>query len=168
MNIPLNIDWQQILLHLFNFAILAGGLYFLLYKPVLSFVEKREAYYKDMDEAAKKKLTEAEGLKKEYETKLSEAKTEIENERIKAAQQNEAEAKREIEEAKKQAERIISAARAEAERTGEKQLHDSQKAMKELVAAAAERLMLKNDDEAIDLFLDSVEKRQGKGEEAEG
>ena len=24
-NIPLNIDWQQILLHLLNFAILAGG-----------------------------------------------------------------------------------------------------------------------------------------------
>lgn len=32
MNIPLNIDWQQILLHLFNFAILAGGLYLLLYR----------------------------------------------------------------------------------------------------------------------------------------
>ncbi len=32
MNIPLNIDWQQILLHLLNFVILAGGLYFLLYQ----------------------------------------------------------------------------------------------------------------------------------------
>ena len=32
MNIPLNIDWQQILLHLLNFAILAGGLYLLLYR----------------------------------------------------------------------------------------------------------------------------------------
>ena len=31
MNIPLNIDWQQILLHLLNFVILAGGLYLLLY-----------------------------------------------------------------------------------------------------------------------------------------
>ena len=29
MNIPLNIDWQQILLHLLNFVILAGGLYLL-------------------------------------------------------------------------------------------------------------------------------------------
>ena len=34
MNIPLNIDFQQILLHLLNFAILGGGLYLLLYKPV--------------------------------------------------------------------------------------------------------------------------------------
>ena len=39
---PLNIDWQQILLHLLNFAILAGGLYFLLYAPVKSFMAKRE------------------------------------------------------------------------------------------------------------------------------
>ena len=29
-NIPLNIDWQQILLHFFNFSILVGGLYLLL------------------------------------------------------------------------------------------------------------------------------------------
>ena len=43
MSIPLNIDWQQILLHLFNFAILAGGLYLLLYKPVKRFMEQREA-----------------------------------------------------------------------------------------------------------------------------
>ena len=42
MNIPLNIDWQQILLHFFNFSILVGGLYLLLFKPVKRFMEKRE------------------------------------------------------------------------------------------------------------------------------
>ena len=41
MNIPLNIDWQQILLHLLNFAILAGGLYLLLYKPVKAGISSR-------------------------------------------------------------------------------------------------------------------------------
>ena len=45
MNIPLNIDWQQILLHFFNFSILVGGLYLLLFKPVKSFMEKREKHY---------------------------------------------------------------------------------------------------------------------------
>ena len=35
--LPLNIDWQQILLHLFNFTILFGALYILyLYIPGLS------------------------------------------------------------------------------------------------------------------------------------
>ena len=47
---PLNIDWQQILLHLFNFCILAIALYFLLYKPIKKYMAKRDAYY---DEQAK-------------------------------------------------------------------------------------------------------------------
>ena len=40
MGIPLNVDWQQILLHLFNFIILFGGLWLLLYKPVKNFMAK--------------------------------------------------------------------------------------------------------------------------------
>ena len=52
MNIPLNIDWQQILLHLFNFSILAGGLYLLLFKPVKNFMDKRAKHYADMESAA--------------------------------------------------------------------------------------------------------------------
>ena len=60
MNIPLNIDIQQICLHLLNVAILTFGLYMLLYKPVKDFMEKREAYYRDMDDQANAKLAEAE------------------------------------------------------------------------------------------------------------
>ena len=59
MNIPLNIDWQQILLHWMNLAILTGGLYFLLFKPVKQFMEKREAHYKDLDAQAAGKLFES-------------------------------------------------------------------------------------------------------------
>ena len=59
MNIPLNVDWQQILLHLFNFAILAGGLYFLLFKPVKDFMDKRLAYYQGMEKEAADKLEQA-------------------------------------------------------------------------------------------------------------
>ena len=40
MGIPLNVDWQQILLHLFNFIILFGGLWLLLYKPVVTALRK--------------------------------------------------------------------------------------------------------------------------------
>ena len=42
---PLNIDWQQILLHLLNFLILFAGLYFILYKPVKKFMKKRADGY---------------------------------------------------------------------------------------------------------------------------
>ena len=59
MQIPLNIDWQQILLHLFNFTILAGGLYLLLYRPVKNFIKKREEHYQSLDQAAQKDREEA-------------------------------------------------------------------------------------------------------------
>ena len=39
---PLNINWQQILLHLLNLVILAVGLYLILYKPVKKFMQKGE------------------------------------------------------------------------------------------------------------------------------
>ena len=60
-NIPLNIDWQQILLHLLNFAILAGGLYLLLYKPVKAFMTKREGWYQQQADEAEKTGEDAAG-----------------------------------------------------------------------------------------------------------
>ena len=61
MNIPLNIDWQQILLHLLNFVILAGGAVSqALYKPVKTFMEKRQQYYQEQDAKAAKTLADAE------------------------------------------------------------------------------------------------------------
>ena len=71
MNIPLNIDWQQILLHLFNFVILAGGLYLLLYRPVKNFMKKREEHYKAMDQQARQDRQEAQQLKEDYQARLS-------------------------------------------------------------------------------------------------
>ena len=61
--VPLNIDWRQILLHLLNFVILFAVLYFLLYKPVKNYGEKRKKHYADLDAAAKDKDAEAEAKK---------------------------------------------------------------------------------------------------------
>ena len=57
---PLNINFQQIFLHLLNFTILFAAMYFLLYKPVKDFMDKRAAYYADLDRQAQDKLEEAE------------------------------------------------------------------------------------------------------------
>ena len=56
MNMPLNIDWQQILLHVLNFTILFAVMYFFLFKPVKDFMEKREASYQKKHDDAKKAL----------------------------------------------------------------------------------------------------------------
>ena len=83
---PLNIDWQQILLHWMNLAILIGGLYFLLYKPVKDFMEKREAHYRELDRQAAGKLEEAEQIKAACQAKLDGAEAEIHRARSKAQQ----------------------------------------------------------------------------------
>ena len=69
-NIPLNIDWQQILLHVLNFVILFGGLYFLLYKPVKNFMAKREAHYAEMAQKAQSELDSAEKIQADYQEQL--------------------------------------------------------------------------------------------------
>ena len=77
MNIPLNIDWQQIVLHLMNFAILAGGLYFLLYNPVKKFMAKRAEYYENMDKEANEKLESATIKEAEYQKHMEELEAEL-------------------------------------------------------------------------------------------
>lgn len=47
--LPLNIDWQQILLHLLSFLILAVGLTFLIYRPVKKFLDNRKKRFEDME-----------------------------------------------------------------------------------------------------------------------
>ena len=83
---PLNIDFQQILLHWMNLAILTGGLYVLLYKPVKQFMDKREAHYQELERQAADKLAQAEQLKAERQAQLDQAGEEIRQARAKAQQ----------------------------------------------------------------------------------
>ena len=93
---PLNINIQQIVLHALNFVILFGALYFLLYKPVKSYMDGRRAQYEKMDAEAKEHLAQAEQTRAGYEEKLKGVETEIRDRREKAMQavQQEADAAR--------------------------------------------------------------------------
>ena len=90
MNIPLNIDWQQILLHFFNFSILVGGLYLLLFKPVKSFMEKREKHYADMEAAAVAREKDTEALKAAMAQREADFDAVLEEKRAAAAKEAEA------------------------------------------------------------------------------
>ena len=70
MSLPLNIDLQQILLHMLNFVILVGGLYFILYAPVKKFMDQRAAGYAAMDKAAAEKMADAEKMAADQQSKL--------------------------------------------------------------------------------------------------
>ena len=130
---PLNIDWQQILLHLFNFCILAIALYFLLYKPIKKYMAKRDAYYDEQAKNAKDRLDEAEKLKNDYAARLSDADREIEKKRSDMAKRD----------AKRERDKIIDGAGKE---------------IADMVGAAAEKLVFDSTDAAYEAFLSTAEK----------
>jgi len=156
---PLNIDWQQILLHLLNFVILAGGLYFLLYKPVKSFMAKREQHYKEMNDAAESNRAEAAALRKATQEKYDAAVDEIVHMRTKASDEIEAEKQRLLGEARAEARRILETAGKTAEMRSKKALADSNDELRALAMEAVQKLLI-NDGNALDKFLDAAESEQ--------
>ena len=100
MNIPLNIDWQQILLHLLNFSVLTLGLYLLLYNPIKNFIQERNEYYNKLDIDTKEKLKKAEGLEASYRERIESVETAIEKRKASAAQQTQQAADKLLENAK--------------------------------------------------------------------
>lgn len=152
---PLNIDWQQILLHWMNLVILTGGLYFLLYKPVKQFMAKREDYYRSLDQQAQDKLTQAGDKLAQAQAKLDGADEEIRQARIKAQQASQQAAEDQLEQARAQAQQILLHARTEAEHDREEILRSSQRELRKLAASATRKLALEKDP--FDQFLDLAE-----------
>ena len=159
--IPLNIDWQQILLHLFNFTILFGALYILLYKPVKNYMEQREKHYADMDKTAEDNLRAAEESKTAYTDKVRAFDEETRAERTKLNKELEASRERQIAAAKADAEKIVSDARIEANREKEEIIASAQKEITDMVTGAMEKLTLEQSaSDAFDQFLDAAEARE--------
>ena len=155
---PLNIDIQQILLHLLNFVILFAALYFLLYKPVREFMQKREDHYREMDEQARENLAASEQAKAAYEEKLKKAGNEIavmrEQARRDAAKERADKAQKTAEEA----DAILAKARADAGAEHDRILADAQKEIAEIVMEATAKVVNSPDvADSYDQFLDAVE-----------
>ena len=155
---PLNIDFQQIFLHLLNFVILFAILYFLLYKPMRNFMHKRIEYYQDMDNKAKENLANAEAAKTKYEEKLSAADDEITSMKEEAqSKMKEARAKR-LEQAQEEANQIVEKARARATAEHDQIIESAQKEITEIVSEAAEKIIQSPEvSDSFDQFLDTVE-----------
>ena len=156
--VPLNIDWQQILLHLFNFTILFGCLYILLYKPVKDFMANREAHFADLNSQAEQALADAESSKASYEEKVKAFDDEVKTERTKMSKEVEAERERRLADAKGEAEKIVADARTEAEREKAEIVSSAQKEITGMVTDAMEKLTLEQSaSDAFDQFLDAAE-----------
>ena len=157
---PLNIDAQQILLHLFNFAILAAGLYFLLYKPVKQFMLKRMTVYGEREAAASKNETEAEKLRQKYEQMILDADEEIQRQKAEASEELEAEKRLQLDQARAEARKIISTASKTAEIRSQKVLQDAHEEVRTMAVEMVEKLVMESGGEALDAFLNAVERKQ--------
>ena len=171
---PLNIDFLQILLHMLNFVLLAGGLTFLLFNPVNRFLGQRQEYFAAEEKKNEENAKENERLREVYEQKLREADKEIaERKKISEKEWSEVSA-RYIREAREKADTIIATAEKEA---GDRKAHileSAQTEISELVVSATQKLLSDTEtpqrdsalyDEFIRLVEENVEgerKKYGK------
>ena len=160
MNIPLNIDWQQILLHLLNFVILAGGLYLLLYQPVKAFMEKRQAYYREQDSQAAKLLADAKQTAAGVQQKMKDADAAAAEKIAQMQRAADASIQQQLSEAQTQADQILADAHAAAQREHDKLLDDAQKELKDLAVTAAKKLVFQSGGDAFDQFLNQAEREE--------
>lgn len=164
MSLPLNIDWQQILLHLFNFVLLFGTLYYFLYSPVKEFMDKRIEYYKKLDDDARLNLELSESTKNDYMNKLAAVDEEISVIREKARKEIEEVREKRIKSAREEAEKIVLEARQSLDIEHQKMLKEAQKEISDMVVTATEKVILQSGtSESYEQFLAAVE----RGEEDE-
>ena len=138
---PLNIDFVQVLLHLLNFVILAGGLTILVYKPVMKFLDARRAKFEALAEQNQAAKEESDRLQQAYASRLADAEAEIAEQRQKAERESADAAKAYLDAAKEKAAAIPSAAEAEAETRRAQILDSAQTEIGELVIEAAQKLV---------------------------
>ena len=153
MNIPLNIDWQQILLHFFNFSILTGGLYLLLFKPVKDFMEKRKQTYEQMDAQARRTRDEAQQLKAQAEESLAQLDKELAEKRSAAEKEAALYAQQQQLAARQQADKLLADARLQAEQEGKRILAQANRDAVSLVENAMDKLAAQQTGPAYDTFL---------------
>lgn len=156
MGVPLNIDWQQILLHLFNFCLLFGGLWLLLYKPVKDFMQKRTEHYSQMQAEAEKKLAEAEKQEKEYDSRLQNATLEINELKNNAVMQANQTAAGIVADAQAQKEKILTDAKKAADAEKQKALQEANLQIEGLVEGAIQKML--QHDGSVEEFLNSAGK----------
>ncbi len=163
--IPLNIDFQQICLHLLNFTLLFAGLYFLLYKPVKNFMTKREEEYRIRQDTADEVLQKAMDAKSEYEGLLAAAEQEIASKKKTAAEEMEQYRRTREKEAEEDARKIVTDARDEAKAVREQIVDGARKEITEMVEKAAEKILLSEDvSTTYDAFLEAAERSVPDGE----
>ncbi|MDO5689975.1 MAG: ATP synthase F0 subunit B [Tissierellia bacterium] len=158
--VPLNINWQQILLHFFNFTILALGLYLLIYEPVVKFMEKRTDYFRSLDEQAQAALQEAEKQQVLRQEELDSLHAELDHMTEVAMKEVQGQVKKRMDLATEQSDRILADAKENAMIEREKILHEAKEEVKRMIIDLSEKIVTEEGD-IYDDFLAAAGKGEG-------
>lgn len=126
---------------IFNFAVLAGGLFFLLRKPVAALIENRSAGIRHKLEEAEHARARAEARLQEIEVRLGTVQQEVDALLAKAQRDSEAEEARILERAREEAARLQAKTAAEMESLKKQALGELGRFAAERAAAAAEEIL---------------------------
>jgi F-type H+-transporting ATPase subunit b len=162
---PLNIDIQQILLHMLNFVILFAVLYFVLYKPVKKFMDKRDEDFNEKNDRANRTMEEADSAKSAYEEKLSGIEDEIKSLREDARKKGVEEADAIREQARREADEILEDARRKAEQAKTAAVRSADNQIRALAEQAAEKLVIESTAQAYENFIETVNRPAPEEEE---
>ncbi len=154
---PLNIDIQQILLHMLNFVILFAVLYFLLYKPVKKFMDDREEKYRKSAEEAEAKLKKADEAMAGLDASIAEKDKAASQKRAEMLSDTQEQCGKKLEAATAEAARILDEAKAQADMIRKQAVEQSSEDISKLVIMSVNKAVLSS-GEAYDQFLDEVEK----------
>lgn len=155
---PLNINWQQILLHLLNLVILVVGLYLILYKPVKKFMKKREDDYKQREDSTQEALDNAKAKEEEYTSRLSAVEEEVAKKREDAAKELAKVRTEKLQEVAKEADEMLTSARERAQKEHDRIISGVSDDIKEIVGEAAEKVVMTSSlNDAYEQFLDAAE-----------
>jgi len=157
---PLNIDFQQVLLHMLNSLVLFSVLYFVLYKPVKDFMAKREQHYREMDDAAKAKVADSEKLYADYRAKYDALSGDIAADRSRMMEEAEADRARTIDQAKKDAEQILDKARQQADMEKNRILAAVSDDARDIIADAARNILTCDPSQVYDEFLAAAKEQK--------
>ena len=162
---PLNIDIQQILLHMLNFVILFAVLYFVLYKPVKNFMDRRDEDFNEKNDRANRAMEEADSAKSAYEEKLSGIKDEIKSLREDARKKGVEEADAIREQARREANEILEDARRKAEQAKTAAVRSADNQIRAIAEQAAEKLVIESTAQAYENFIETVNRPAPEEEE---
>lgn len=159
---PLNIDWQQILLHVFNFIILATALSLLLFKPIRKFMHDREEKYKTSAEEHAKRTAEIAEMEERKKKQLAEVDSEMEARRREILARSEKESKKIVDDAEERARAIVADGHKRAEEERASYMAKAGDEIASMVVKSAEKLLVmgstpENDSALYDNYIKTAD-----------